>query len=213
MVYGRLSTKSSKQLRQRQQQVAPPLDAPQFDLEQIDSHWPPVEDFSNETPVQREERLEREREAKRINDEIDAQIEIEKSERRKRQPDVRAILLGPFNLSVSPNRQALTSLLPFPFFFFVDQAKLNQASRRSCVTFSSNTRPPRSMPSPRRGAPSSTSTSCVPSPSSSPSLRKATAAAAPPEAQVTLRWARRPLWGRSSSSRYRTCPTTCAACA
>ncbi|KAI9458866.1 G-alpha-domain-containing protein [Lactarius psammicola] len=38
--------------------------------------------------------LEREREAKRINDEIDAQIEIEKSERRKRQPDVRVILLG-----------------------------------------------------------------------------------------------------------------------
>ncbi|KAH9055616.1 G-alpha-domain-containing protein [Lactarius vividus] len=85
MVYSRLSTKSSKQLRQRQQQ---------FDLEDIDSHWPPVEDFSNETPTQREERLEREREAKRINDEIDAQIEIEKSERRKRQPDVRVILLG-----------------------------------------------------------------------------------------------------------------------
>ncbi|KAH9039585.1 G-alpha-domain-containing protein [Lactarius pseudohatsudake] len=94
MVYSRLSTKSSKQLRQRQQQVAPPLDAPQFDLEDIDSHWPPVEDFSNETPTQREERLEREREAKRINDEIDAQIEIEKSERRKRQPDIRVILLG-----------------------------------------------------------------------------------------------------------------------
>lgn len=94
MVYSRLSNKSLKQLRQRQQRVVPPLDAPQFDLEEIDSHWPPVEDFSNETPTQREERLEREREAKRINDEIDAQIEIEKSERRKRQPDVRIILLG-----------------------------------------------------------------------------------------------------------------------
>ena len=35
-----------------------------------------------------------EREAKRINDEIDAQIEIEKSERRKRRPDIRIILLG-----------------------------------------------------------------------------------------------------------------------
>jgi len=94
MVYARLSTKSSKQLRQQQRQVAPPLDAPQFDLEEIDSHWPPVEDFSNETPTQREERLQREHDAKRINDEIDAQIEIEKSERRKRQPDVKVILLG-----------------------------------------------------------------------------------------------------------------------
>jgi hypothetical protein len=100
MVYSRLSTKSSKQLCQRRQQVAPPLDAPQFDLEEIDSHWPPVEDFSNESPSQREERLEREREAKRINDEIDAQIEIEKSERHKRQPDIRAILLGPLILSL-----------------------------------------------------------------------------------------------------------------
>ena len=103
MVHGRIPTKSSK--HQRRQQVAPPLDAPHFDLEEIDSHWPPVEDFSNETPSQREERLEREREAKRINDEIDAQIEIEKSERRKRQPDIRAILLGP--LILSPNYQAL----------------------------------------------------------------------------------------------------------
>ena len=99
MVYARLSTKSSKQLRQRQEQLPPPLDAPQFDLEEIDTHWPPVEDFSNESPAQREERLEREREAKRINDEIDAQIEVEKSERRKRQPDVKVILLGPFHFS------------------------------------------------------------------------------------------------------------------
>jgi GTPase SAR1 family protein len=94
MVYTRLSTKSSKQLRQQRQRVVPPPDAPHFDLEEIDSHWPPVEDFSNETPAQQEERLEREREAKRINDEIDAQIEVEKSERRKRQPDVKVILLG-----------------------------------------------------------------------------------------------------------------------
>lgn len=99
MVYTRLSTKSSKQLRQQRQQLASPPDAPHFDLEEINSHWPPVEDFSNETPAQQEERLEREREAKRINDEIDAQIEIEKSERRKRQPDVKVILLGLFHLS------------------------------------------------------------------------------------------------------------------
>lgn len=99
MVYTRLSTKSSKQLRQQRHQLPPPPEVPHFDLEEIDTHWPPVEDFSNETPAQREERLEREHEAKRINDEIDAQIEIEKSERRKRQPDVKVILLGPFHLS------------------------------------------------------------------------------------------------------------------
>lgn len=69
-------------------------DTPSIDLEEINSHWPPIADFSNETPSQREERLQLEREAKRINDEIDAQIEIEKSERRKRRPDIRIILLG-----------------------------------------------------------------------------------------------------------------------
>jgi hypothetical protein len=78
----------------RQQQQQPAQGTPQIDLEEINSHWPPVEDFSNETPAQREGRLEREREAKRINDEIDAQLEIEKTERRKRRPDLRIILLG-----------------------------------------------------------------------------------------------------------------------
>jgi hypothetical protein len=71
-------------------------DTPSIDLEEINSHWPPIADFSNETPSQRDQRLQLEREAKRINDEIDAQIEIEKSERRKRRPDIRIILLGPF---------------------------------------------------------------------------------------------------------------------
>lgn len=76
-------------------QQSPPLrGTPPIDLEDINSHWPPIEDFSGETPAQREERLEREREAKRINDEIDAQLEIEKTERRKRRPDIRIILLG-----------------------------------------------------------------------------------------------------------------------
>jgi len=51
-----------------------PRRTPSIDLEEINSHWP--------------------REAKRINDEIDAQIEVEKSERRKRRPDIRIILLG-----------------------------------------------------------------------------------------------------------------------
>jgi len=69
-------------------------DTPSIDLEEINSHWPPIADFSNETPSQRDERLQHEREAKRINDEIDAQLEIEKSERRKRRPDIRIILLG-----------------------------------------------------------------------------------------------------------------------
>ncbi|KAF8491877.1 G-alpha-domain-containing protein [Russula emetica] len=67
---------------------------PSIDLEEINTLWPPIADFSNETPSQRDERLQLEREAKRINDEIDAQIEIEKSERRKRRPDIRIILLG-----------------------------------------------------------------------------------------------------------------------
>jgi guanine nucleotide-binding protein alpha-1 subunit len=71
-----------------------PHNTPSIDLEEINSLWPPIADFSNETPSQRDERLQLEREAKRINDEIDAQIEIEKSERRKRRPDIRIILLG-----------------------------------------------------------------------------------------------------------------------
>ena len=71
-----------------------PRTTPSIDLEDISSQWPPIADFSSETPAQRDQRLEHEREAKRINDEIDAQIEIEKSERRKRRPDIRIILLG-----------------------------------------------------------------------------------------------------------------------
>ncbi|KAI0264720.1 guanine nucleotide binding protein, alpha subunit [Gloeopeniophorella convolvens] len=67
---------------------------PQVDLEDLDAQWPPAEDISNESPAQREERLEREREAKRINDEIDLQIELDRTERRKRRPDVKIILLG-----------------------------------------------------------------------------------------------------------------------
>ena len=88
---------SQKPQRQRQRQHMPtplPHNAPSIDLEEISSHWPPIADFSNETPTQRDERLAHEREAKRINDEIDAQIEIEKSERRRRRPDIRIILLG-----------------------------------------------------------------------------------------------------------------------
>jgi hypothetical protein len=69
---------------------------PPINLEDIDLQWPPLDDLSSETSSQRDERLADEREAKRINDEIDAQIEIDKAERRKRRPDIKIILLGKF---------------------------------------------------------------------------------------------------------------------
>ncbi len=97
-------TQNPQKQRQRQHMPTPrPHNTPSIDLEEITSHWPPIADFSNETSAQRDQRLQHEHEAKRINDEIDAQIEIEKSERRKRRPDIRIILLG-------------TSLLPSSSF-------------------------------------------------------------------------------------------------
>jgi hypothetical protein len=102
--------------------TALPNKTPSIDLEEISSHWPPVADFSNETPAQREERLEHEREANRINDEIDAQIEIEKSERRRRRPDIRIILLGqsvflpPPPLHLLIPRPTPSTFIPFLFF-------------------------------------------------------------------------------------------------
>ena len=95
-------------------------DTPSIDLEEINSHWPPITDFSNETPSQRDQRLQLEREAKRINDEIDAQIEIEKSERRKRRPDIRIILLGLF----IPPHFALYLLIKILLFPFLSQFSL-----------------------------------------------------------------------------------------
>lgn len=86
-------------------------ETPSIDLEEINSHWPPLADFSTETPSQRDERLQLERDAKRINDEIDAQIEIEKSERRKRRPDIRIILLGAF----LPSPLFIKKILPHRF--------------------------------------------------------------------------------------------------
>jgi len=93
-LYNRPGQKSPRQQQRQRKSTPPSHETPPIDLETINSHWPPVEDFSNESPEQREERLAREREAKRINDEIDAQIELDKSERRKRRPDLRIILLG-----------------------------------------------------------------------------------------------------------------------
>lgn len=91
---------SPRQQQRRQRPSAQSQETPPIDLEDLDSQWPPIEDFSNETPAQREERLAHDREAKRISDEIDAQLEAEKTERRKRRPDIRIILLGKFSSSL-----------------------------------------------------------------------------------------------------------------
>src|SRR5712691_3998627 len=140
-------------------------DTPSIDLEEINSHWPPIADFSNENPSQRDERLQLEREAKRINDEIDAQIEIEKSERRKRRPDIRIILLGAFLAT------PVKILLPHYFLLLSSssryvspiQARPSQVNQPSCATFNSNMHRTHSAPRQQHGEPSSTSTSYVPS--------------------------------------------------
>jgi hypothetical protein len=168
-------------------------DTPSIDLEEINSHWPPVADFSTETPSQRDERLQHEREAKRINDEIDAQIEIEKSERRKRRPDIRIILLGACSsptflfifIKISlPHRFSHSPTHSYYFLFiFRDvspiQARPSQVNQPSCATFNSNMHLPLSMLRQQHGEPSSTSTSYVPSHSCSTSSRKV-APPAPP---------------------------------
>ena len=108
-LYNRHPQNLPRQQQRRQRPSTHPQETPTIDLEVLDSHWPPIEDFPNETPAQREERLAHEREAKRISDEIDAQLEVEKTERRKRRPDIRIILLGKFLSSL------LHSLIsPFP---------------------------------------------------------------------------------------------------
>ena len=173
-------TSSQKSQRLRQHMPSPlPHKTPSIDLEEISSQWPPIADFSNETPAQREERLEHEREAKRINDEIDAQIEIEKSERRRRRPDIRIILLGqsvcfhfppPFHLLTLHNLPPPPS--PFSFLGPLIQARLSRASQLSFATFSSSMRRALFTRRRRHGEPSSTSTSCVQSPFCSTSSRK-----------------------------------------
>ena len=115
-------SQNPRRLRQRQHMPTTlPHNTPSIDLEEISSHWPPIADFSNETPAQRDERLAHEREAKRINDEIDAQIEIEKSERRRRRPDIRIILLGESLHTSSPTFFSFMNVLllpPPPYFLF-----------------------------------------------------------------------------------------------
>jgi len=66
--------------------------------------------LSNETPAQREERPAHNRKAQRISDEINAQLEVEKTERRKCRPDIRIFLLGKFLSSL---------VLSFPHFPFL----------------------------------------------------------------------------------------------
>jgi len=99
--HNRHTQNSPRQQQRRQRPSAHSQETPPIDLEDLDSQWPPIEDFSNETPAQREERLAHDREAKRISDEIDAQLEAEKTERRKRRPDIRIILLGKFLSSLA----------------------------------------------------------------------------------------------------------------
>lgn len=86
---------SSLPLRGRFRTKSPKASSgPQIDLEALDSPWPPQEDTTNETEAARAERLAKEQEAKRVNDEIDRQLEIERNERRKRKIDVKILLLG-----------------------------------------------------------------------------------------------------------------------
>ncbi|EPQ53559.1 G-alpha-domain-containing protein [Gloeophyllum trabeum ATCC 11539] len=56
--------------------------------------WPPPPPERDETEEQRAERLEQEREAKRVSDEIDKAIEQQREEMKKRRPQMKILLLG-----------------------------------------------------------------------------------------------------------------------
>jgi hypothetical protein len=99
-------TSGQKPQRRRQRQTPLSHNTYSIDFDDTSSHWPPIIVRSNETPTQRNERLEREREAKRINDEIDTQIEIEKSGRRRQ--DFKILLVG----------ESLRVLSPTSFFIY-----------------------------------------------------------------------------------------------
>lgn len=60
-----------------------------------ETKWPPVVSL-DETDAEREIRLEEEKEAKRISDEIDRSLSEEK-ERRKKTPAAKILLLGDFH--------------------------------------------------------------------------------------------------------------------
>ena len=48
----------------------------------------------NEAPADRERRLLREQEAKKVSDDIDEQIRVEKAEMRKKKQEIKILLLG-----------------------------------------------------------------------------------------------------------------------
>ena len=98
-------------LRDRIRQKSPQPDVTEAEStsrydEGIDDWPPPV----RETAAQRALRLEEEREAKRVNDEIDMALEAERLERKKRKVDVKILLLGaPLSLS-TPEYLALCNM-------------------------------------------------------------------------------------------------------
>lgn len=69
--------------------------------------WPPVTISSNETAAERSIRVEAEARAKKVSEEIDHAIDLERSERRRRKPDTKILLLGECSYPCSD---------PFPYF-------------------------------------------------------------------------------------------------
>ena len=61
-------------------------------------HWPPLPD--NESPQDAATRLEREKRAKAVSDEIDKQLAAEKQKRKKKKEAVRILLLGVYSFIV-----------------------------------------------------------------------------------------------------------------
>lgn len=66
---------------------------------QIGQSWPPYPP-AEETELERALRLEEEKEAKRVSDDIDLALEAERNELRKRKEYIKVLLLGEFHQSV-----------------------------------------------------------------------------------------------------------------
>ena len=116
------------------------IDVPRKPRKGSQSHGDPFAPFMappvNETLLQRTEREAREREAKRISDEIDASLEIE---RRKLKSDrgVRVLLLGePFTPDTTSPRAMLTRPHPLPLSPL--QARVRAARPRHSNNFNSS---------------------------------------------------------------------------
>lgn len=56
--------------------------------------WPPVAISADETAAERGIRVDAETRAKKVSEDIDRAIDLERSERRKRKPDIKILLLG-----------------------------------------------------------------------------------------------------------------------